>query len=83
MKHKVAVAELNGWTFALQDAMQKELISPEIASFISAISGDHVRGLLAGAVVHGHTLDEFTADGEMFDEVLAEINAETQGYPNA
>lgn len=78
--HAVGVAELNAWSLALFELVKEGTISEEAATELSARSGDFVRTFLEGGEVRGYTLSSLNEDSEMFNDALAEINAEKEGY---
>lgn len=92
MKHPFAVAEVNGWTKALMDAYQADLISVEAAEFLASQSGEYVRQLLSGEAIDIDgkqiKLCDLTIDDEMVEQSLNDhyykttgtANSEPQGY---
>lgn len=81
MRHTAGIAELNGWTQAVADAVQQGIISLEAAKWLAGQSGEYTRKLLVGELVAGKTLDDWADDDHMFDNMVDHHNAFKQGYP--
>lgn len=81
LRNPFAVAEVNGWVLALQQAMKEGLIDETAAEYIAEQSGENVRTLLEGDTVLNIKLSDQTEDDDYVDNAIRDhYRPEPKGY---